>query len=95
MSEPLVAAAAACPQCGSAAEPEEDGASLWYACTECGAEFGYQPVPQAAPVCAAGFRFSDIPVVPDPAQPPGLLSLESGAPRASVFLGNVIRRRAE
>lgn len=90
MSEPLVAAAAACPQCGSAAEPEEDGASLWYACTECGAEFGYQPVPQAAPVCAAGLV-----IRVDDAQPPGVMSLESGGERRSVFLGNVIRRRPE
>jgi predicted RNA-binding Zn-ribbon protein involved in translation (DUF1610 family) len=90
VSEPLVAGSLPCPQCGTDAEPEEDGQILWFACPQCGAEFGYQPVPLAGPLCAAGLS-----IRVDDAQPPGVLSLESGSERTSVFLGATIRRRPE
>jgi hypothetical protein len=88
VSEPLVAGSLPCPQCGTDAEPEEDGQILWLACPQCGAEFGYRPVPLAGPLCAAGLS-----IRVDDAQPPGVLSLESGGGRTSVFLGATIRRR--
>ena len=87
MSEPLVAGSLPCPQCGADAEPEEDGQILWFACPDCDALFGYQPVPLAGPLCAAG-----LPVRVDDAQPPGVMSLESGGERKSVFLGSIGRR---
>lgn len=90
MSEPLAVSAVECPQCGAKAEPEEDEAVLWFACPQCGALFGYQPLPQAGPLCAAGLS-----IRVDAARPPGVLSLESGGERKSVFLGSVIRRRPE
>lgn len=92
MSEPLAVSVMECPQCGGAAEPEEDEAILWYVCTDpdCGAEFGYQPLPVSGPVCAAGLT-----IRVDDAQPPGVLTLESGGERQSVFLGNFIGRRPE
>lgn len=42
-----------------------------------------------------GTTFEGINVVVDPAQPSGVVSLESETDRRSVFLGPVIRRRAE
>lgn len=44
----------ACPQCDAAAEPEQDGDVMFFACPRCGAEFGYQRVLRG-PVCAAGY----------------------------------------
>ena len=90
MSEPLVAGSLPCPQCGTDAEPEEDGQILWFACPQCGAEFGYQPVPLAGPVCAAGLS-----IRVDDAQPPGVLSLESGGERTSLWLGDISVRRPQ
>lgn len=81
---------AACPYCGGKAEPEQDSAVTYFACTSCDGEFGYQRVAQSAPVCAAGLT-----IAADPAQPPGVISLESGPDRRSVFLGSVIKRRPE
>jgi hypothetical protein len=72
------------------AEPEQDGDFIYYACAECGGEFGYRRAVQEVPLCAAGLE-----IRVDAAQPPGVLSLESGGQRASVFLGNVIKRRPE
>lgn len=43
-----------CPGCGSAAEPEQDGQVTYYACTECGQEFGHQVRAPDGPLCAAG-----------------------------------------
>lgn len=43
----------------------------------------------------AGVTLEGVNVVIDPAQPPGVVTVESGADRKSVFLGPVIRRRAE
>lgn len=51
-----------CPQCGGAAEPEQAGDVVFFAC-ECGAEFGYRRVLQG-PACAAGYTLSE------PAAPP-------------------------
>lgn len=90
MSEPLAVSVMGCPQCGGEAEPEEDEAVLWFVCTVCEAEFGYQPLPQAGPLCAAGLT-----IRVDDAQPPGVMSLESGDERRSVFLGNFIGRRPD
>lgn len=90
MSDPLAVPVMECPQCGAEAEPEEDEAVLWFACPQCDALFGYQPLPQAGPLCAAGLS-----IRVDDAQPPGVLSLESGGERKSVFLGNFIGRRPE
>jgi hypothetical protein len=94
VSDPLavVAVVMECPQCGTAAEPEEDGGILLFVCPgpDCGAEFGHQPLPVSGPVCAAGLS-----IRVDDAQPPGVLSLESGGERKSVFLGNFISRRPE
>ena len=42
-----------------------------------------------------GTAFEGVSIVVDPSQPPGVVSLESGTDRKSVFLGPVIRRRAE
>jgi hypothetical protein len=90
VSEPLAVAAMECPQCGADAEPEEDGAVLWFACPRCETEFGYQPVPVSEVRCAAGLV-----IRVDDAQPPGVLTLESGGQRQSVFLGSTISRRSE
>jgi hypothetical protein len=79
-----------CPYCGGEAEPEQDGDVIFFACTACDGEFGYRRAVQAAPVCAAGLVIAD-----GPAQPPGVMTVESGSDRRSVFLGDVIRRRPE
>jgi hypothetical protein len=79
-----------CLYCGGEAEPEQDSDVIFFACKDCGGEFGYRRPVQAAPVCAAGLT-----IVADPAQPPGVVTLESGSDRRSVFLGDVIKRRPE
>jgi hypothetical protein len=89
--EPEVEESSPCPYCGSQAEPEQDGEVVFFACPDCGGAFGYRRVSQGQ-FCAAGLPV-DIRV--DAAQPPGVLSLESGGERQSVFLGNVIKRRPE
>jgi hypothetical protein len=71
-----------CPYCpGGAAEPEQDGAVRFHACTECGSEFGYQRVPLTADTCQAGIPIRDIEAASPAGQP--------------VFLGSTISRRAE
>ena len=81
------------PECAErqpSAQPESDGSLRYYACA-CGMEFGYALVRQDAGTCAAGLpegarlKFSA-------AQPPGVMTLKSGAGRRSVFLGAIGRR---
>lgn len=79
-----------CLYCSGTAEPEQEGDVIYFACPACGGTFGYRRVVQSAPVCAAGLT-----IAVDPAQPPGVLSAESGSDRRSVFLGSVIKRRPE
>jgi len=79
-----------CPYCGGEAEPEQDSDVTFFACRDCGGEFGYRRAVQSAPVCAAGLT-----IAADPAQPPGVMTVESGSDRRSVFLGDVIKRRPE
>jgi hypothetical protein len=86
VSEPRLERAVACPQCGGMAEPEEDGQAAYHVCTECDAEFGYRLL-TAGPVCAAGLE-----IRADARQPPGVMSLESGGQRASVFIGSIGKR---
>jgi hypothetical protein len=88
--EPLVEQGAPCPYCGAAAEPEQEGDTLFYACPRCEGAFGYRRVQQPGPVCAAGLT-----IVADPAQPLGVMTVESGSDRRSVFLGTTIKRRPE
>jgi hypothetical protein len=88
--EPFFGESVTCPYCGGTAEPEQDSDVIFFACPDCGGEFGYRRAVQSAPTCAAGLT-----LVTDPAQPPGVIALESGSDRRSVFLGDVIRRRPE
>ena len=46
MSESWVEETRSCPGCGSEAEPEDDGEVRYWACPECGYEFGYLLVRQ-------------------------------------------------
>ena len=78
MSEPLVAGPLPCPQCGADAEPEEDGQILWFVCPDCGAEFGYQPVPLAGPLCAAGLSIRELERIRDENLVGILQSLKTG-----------------
>lgn len=62
--EPLVEEGTRCVYCGGAAEPEQDGDAVYFACTECGGTFGYRKAGEGA-FCAAG-----LPVVgPEPGPP--------------------------
>lgn len=91
LPEPLVEGSTGCIYCPGTAEPEQDGDVVFFVCSECEGTFGQRKVSQGA-FCAAGLP---VEVRVDAAQPPGVLSLESGGERRSVFLGNVIKRRPE
>lgn len=52
--EPQLEESCECPQCGSRAEPEQDGNVLFFCCTECTAEFGYRKTADGGGMCAAG-----------------------------------------
>lgn len=82
-----------CPGCGCTAEPEQDGDVLYFAC-DCGFEFGHHRAEAPDPSCQLGIP-EGIRLKVSAAQPPGVLSLESGAERQSVFIGGTIRRRTE
>lgn len=93
-------------ECDGIAEPEEDGEVRYYKCTkpECGFEFGYQVIAPEPDNCQLGvpegIRLAHLAVNPDfqqklneanrNAQIPGIGPSETG-----VFLGSIIRRRAE
>ena len=64
--QPDVEPAVPCPQCGGKAGPELDGECSYYACSACGAEFGYRLNRPEGPACAAG--------LPLPAEEPVFLS---------------------
>jgi hypothetical protein len=80
-----------CPSCGATASPEQDGDVLYQAC-DCGFEFGYHRVAAPEPSCQLGIP-EGIRFKVSAAQPDGVLTLESGAERQSVFIGGTIRRR--
>jgi hypothetical protein len=92
MQLPELEAAVTCPQCGGAAEPEQDGDMVYQSCPGCGAEFGFRRVQQDGPLCAAGLP---VEIVTAAAQPPGVVTLASGEERKTVFFGPVIKRRPE
>jgi hypothetical protein len=90
--QPEIEESRPCPQCGEAAVPELDRDLKFWACPECGAEFGYVRVVSPDPVCAAGLP---VEVVAGAAQPPGVMTLKSGENSTSVFLGTTIQRRSD
>ncbi len=49
----LAGAGASCPYCGGAAEPEQDGDVVYFACPGCDGEFGYRKAERGT-FCAAG-----------------------------------------
>ena len=53
----LTEGTAPCPYCGEAAEPEQDGGSVYFACPGCGGEFGYRKAGQGES-CAAGLSLA-------------------------------------
>jgi hypothetical protein len=71
-----------CPHClgEKCAEPEQDGDTRYYACTNdwCQAEFGHQIIRTPGGVCAAGLPVEVLP-----------------SPDAPVFLGSIGRRPGE
>lgn len=82
-------------ECDGIAEPEEDGEVRYHKCVKCGFEFGYQVAGQPAQGdCQLGVPES-VRLQFSAAQPPGVMSLESGGERRSVFIGATIKRRAE
>jgi hypothetical protein len=70
------------PGCPGTAIPEEDGLMQWWACPECGYEFGYEAIPQAAGACSLGV----------PAQVRSRAAALPPEPGAPVFLGQIGRR---
>lgn len=95
---------AQCPSCGAAAEPEQDGDVLFYAC-ECGFYFGYQAMTAEANTCAAGLPLAHLTTDPvfqsrladlTPEETDRLLWGKSKPKSESaVFLGSVIPLRPE
>lgn len=90
--EPVVEESVGCIYCPGQAQPEQDGDLLFYVCARCGGEFGQRRIEQPGPVCAAGLP---IDVIVDPAQPPGVVTIDTGAEQRKVFLGVTIKRRPE
>lgn len=72
--------AAACPNCGGKAEPEQEDDVLFYACG-CGNYFGYRTVQQDEDTCAAGLPFAKL----------AESQLDDGT---KVFIGTIGRRPA-
>jgi hypothetical protein len=64
--EPVVEGSTGCIYCPGTAEPEQDGDLLFFACPDCGNEFGYRRVQQDGPVCAAGLPVAVAEPVPAP-----------------------------
>lgn len=58
MATPWVEEAVACiySPCTGRAEPEQDGEFRYYACPDCGGEFGYQRVQQDGETCQLGLK---------------------------------------
>lgn len=58
MAAPWVEGSEPCPYspCSGWGEPEQDGDVRFFACFECGGEFGYQRVQQDAETCQLGLR---------------------------------------
>lgn len=83
-----VPARTGCPSCGGPAEPEEEDGLRKFVCV-CGYEFGHQMLTVQQDSCSLGIP-ADIRI--SASQPPGVLTLESGDDRRSVFLGSIGRR---
>ena len=91
--EPLAAESVLCVICQAGiAEPEQEGDLLFFTCPECGSLFGYRQAEPSGPVCAAGLPVS---IRADPAQLPGVATIDTGAEQRKVFLGVTIKWRAE
>jgi hypothetical protein len=93
VDEPVRCGDPECPEPQPSAQPEADGSLRYYAC-ECGYEFGHQQASQDEGACSLGIP-EGIRIKYSATQPPGVLTLESGDERRSVFLGTTIRRRTE
>lgn len=89
--EPLAEEGTGCPYCGGWAEPEQDGDVVFFACLKCEGEFGHRKAERGA-FCAAGLPVA---VRVDPAQLPGVVTIDTGAEQRKVFLGVTIKRRPE
>jgi len=73
------------------AQPEADGPLRYYACP-CGYEFPAEMAGQDAGSCQLGIP-EGIRLRVSASQPPGVVTIDSGAERRSVFLGVKIGRR--
>lgn len=62
LPEQLTEESTGCIYCPGVAEPEQDGDVVYFACPECGGEFGHRRAEQGA-FCAAGLP---VPVAPEP-----------------------------
>jgi len=89
--EPLAEEGTGCIFCDGTAEPEQDGDVVYFACPKCGNEFGYRKAERGA-FCAAGLPVA---IRVDPAQPPGVVTIDTGVEQRKVFLGVTIKRRPE
>lgn len=94
VDEPVPCFDPECAEVGGMAEPESDGDLRYYACTTCGYEGGYEQVRQDAGGCQLGIP-EEIRVKYSASQPPGVVTLEAGSARRSVFLGTTIGRRPQ
>jgi hypothetical protein len=54
VDEPVPCGDPECAETGGRAEPESDGELRYYACTECGFEFGYEMTRQPEGTCQLG-----------------------------------------
>lgn len=90
VDEPVPCRDPECPYEQPSAQPEADGALRYYACP-CGYEFPAEMASQDAGACQLGVP-EQVRLRYSAAQPPGVMTIESGAERRSVFLGSIGRR---